>query len=155
MKTRFPKALLQWEDFKKNNAFRLLDRYRDAAAVASTTTSRARPPWRWPGCWPGRALTGIPVPAQRIVILGAGAAGVGIARLLRDTLKRAGLAGEELTAAIANLDSHGLLVDDAPIADAHKREFAWPAAARGEARPRQADAAATCSRWCASSSPRC
>src|ERR1035438_2204908 len=63
-----------------------------------------------------------------VVILGAGAAGIGIARLMRDALRRAGLQGEALTTAIANLDTHGLLVDDVPIQDAHKRPFAWPAA---------------------------
>ena len=127
VKLRFPRALLQWEDFKKANAFRLLDRYQDAlpsfnddiqgtAAVALA------------GLLAGGRLTGTELRAQRVVIYGAGAAGVGIARLFRDAFKRAGLAGDELAAAIACLDSRGLLVDDAPIEDVHKRDFAWPAA---------------------------
>jgi malic enzyme len=60
--------------------------------------------------------------------MGAGAAGIGIARLIRSTLQRAGLSGEALTLATASLDSKGLLVDDQAIADDHKRPFAWPAA---------------------------
>ena len=127
MKKRFPKALLQWEDFKKVNAFRLLDRYRkvlpcfndDIQGTAAMAVA---------GIMAGCRATGIPLKDQRVVILGAGAAGVGIARLLRDTFRRAGLEGENLTRAIANLDSKGLVVDDDEIKDVHKREFAWPAA---------------------------
>jgi malic enzyme len=140
VKRRFPKALLQWEDFKKNNAFRLLDRYRKAVTcfnddIQGTAAVAVA------GLLAGARLTGVPLTEQRIVILGAGAAGVGIARLLRETLSRAGLAGEALSRAIANLDSRGLLVDDVPISDAHKRQFAWPAALAesqglGSGRPR-------------------
>ncbi len=140
VKYRFPKALLQWEDFKKNNAFRLLDRYRktitsfndDIQGTAAVATA---------GIMAGSRATGVPLSEQRVVILGAGAAGVGIARLLRDALSRAGLSGEALTGAIANLDSQGLLVADQEIADEHKRAFTWPVSLAerhglGKGRPR-------------------
>jgi malic enzyme len=127
VKRRFPKVLLQWEDFKKVNAFRLLDRYQksitcfndDIQGTAAVAVA---------GMMAGCRVTGIPVKEQRVVILGAGAAGVGIARLLRDTFSRAGLSGEALALATANLDSQGLVVDDVEIKDVHKRPFAWPAA---------------------------
>ncbi len=132
VKKRFPKALLQWEDFKKVNAFNLLDRYRkvipcfndDIQGTAAMAVA---------GIMAGCRSTGIPLKDQRVVILGAGAAGVGIARLIRDTFRRAGLQGENLTRAIANLDSKGLVVDDEEIKDVHKREFAWPAALAAKA----------------------
>ncbi len=127
VKRRFPGALLQWEDFKKGNAFRLLDRYRkvltcfndDIQGTAAVATA---------GMMAGCRVTGIPLTDQRVVILGAGAAGIGIARLLRDTFRRAGLRGETLIRAVANLDSRGLVVDDGEIRDGYKRDFAWPAA---------------------------
>jgi malate dehydrogenase (oxaloacetate-decarboxylating) len=127
VKLRFPKVILQWEDFKKVTAFTLLDRYRKVITsfnddIQGTSAVAVA------GMIAGSRATGIPLKEQRIVILGAGAAGVGIARLLRDALKTAGLEGDALTSAIANLDSHGFLVDDKPIADVHKRPFAWPLA---------------------------
>jgi malic enzyme len=124
---RFPRALLQWEDFKKNNALRLLERYRqelpsfndDIQGTAAVAVA---------GIIAASRVTEVPLVDQRVVLLGAGAAGIGIARLIRGTLQRAGVAGEALTLATASLDSQGLLVDDQPIADEHKRPFAWPAA---------------------------
>jgi malic enzyme len=132
VKRRFPRALLQWEDFKKANAFRLLDRYRkvitsfndDIQGTAAVAVA---------GMLAGARLTDTWLGEQRVLILGAGAAGVGIARLVRDALRRAGLAGNDLARAVANVDSQGILVDDMPIADEHKREFAWPAALAEEA----------------------
>ena len=127
VKRRFPKVLLQWEDFKKVNAFRLLDRYQ-AELPSFNDDIQGTSAVGVAGLLAGCRATGVPLKEQRVVILGAGAAGVGIARLLRDTFKGAGLAGEALTRAIANLDSQGFLADDQPIHDLHKRAFAWPAA---------------------------
>jgi malic enzyme len=124
---RFPRALVQWEDFKKGTAFTLLDRYRErlrsfnddiqgTAAVALAGVLAA--------C---RAL-GEPLARQRVVILGAGAAGIGIARQLRDAFGREGVRGDDLKRAIAVLDSRGLVMEGGRGGDGYKQEFAWSAA---------------------------
>jgi len=125
VRRRFPRALLQWEDFRKGTAFALLDRYRKAlpsfnddiqgtAAVALA------------GILAASRLIGMPLVRHRIVILGAGAAGVGIARLLSDALHREGLGGADLRRAVAVLDSHGLVVEGEGPAEEYRRELAWP-----------------------------
>ena len=127
VKTRFPSTLLQWEDFKKANAFGLLERYKKELPSFNDDIQGTA----------GVALAGVlaacrgmgrPLEKQRVVTLGAGAAGVGIARQLRDAFARAGLEGDALTEAICLMDSRGALVDGREVGDAHKREFVWPAA---------------------------
>ena len=127
VKRRFPKALLQWEDFRKGNAFALLDRYRqvlpsfndDIEGTAAMALA---------GLIAGARALGIPLRGARVVVVGAGAAGVGIARLLRETLTRAGLGGDEVTRAVAVLDAHGLVMEGEGPAESYRREVAWPEA---------------------------
>ena len=123
---RFPDALLQWEDFKKTNAIDLLGRYRRTLASFNDDIQGTAAVGLAAVLAAGR-VTGVPVQEQRVAILGAGAAGVGIAHQVRDAMKRAGLSGDELSARIAVLDSRGLLVSSREISDEYKREFAWPA----------------------------
>lgn len=123
VKSRFPRALLQWEDFKKVTAFRLLERYQkvlpsfndDIQGTAAVAVA---------GMMAGVRVSRVPLRDQRAVILGAGAAGVGIARLIRTALLVAGMPRNEARSRIAVLDTQGLVVDDAQL-DAHKQEFAW------------------------------
>lgn len=127
----FPGALVQWEDFRKDNALHILDRYVEhvpsfnddiqgtGATALAGLLSAARVH--------GRALVD-----ERIVILGAGAAGLGIARQIRAALTAEGLPADDAHHRIAVLDSRGLLVDDAGLRDAYKRELAWKPAVAAE-----------------------
>jgi malate dehydrogenase (oxaloacetate-decarboxylating) len=125
VRERFPKALLQWEDFRRGTAFALLDRYRkvlpsfndDIQGTAAVALA---------GILAGSRLLGTPIASHRIVILGAGAAGVGIARLLCEALQRAGLQGPELRRAVAVLDEHGLVMEGEGPAEDYRRALAWP-----------------------------
>lgn len=120
-----PRAVLQWEDFKQHNAIRLLERYRNwicsfnddiqgTAAISLATILTALRAT-------GRSLTDV-----RVVLAGAGAAGTGIARLLRLAMVEAGLAPEAARASIAVLDSRGLVAQDRPALDEDKRDAALP-----------------------------
>jgi malate dehydrogenase (oxaloacetate-decarboxylating) len=122
--TVYPRALLQWEDFKQHIAIRLLDRYRhrlpsfndDVQGTAAVVLG---------GVLAALRETGGALTDQRVLFLGAGAAGIGIARLLRVAAAEDG--GN--LAALAMLDSHGLLHDARPDLDADKLPFALSAAA--------------------------
>ena len=107
---RWPHVLLQWEDFAKSNATRMLERYRDrlatfnddvqgTAAVATGTLLSAI------------NVTGIPLTEQRIAVMGAGSAGCGIASLILRAMVEAGLAEGEARARFFMVDRDGLLVE--------------------------------------------
>jgi malate dehydrogenase (oxaloacetate-decarboxylating) len=107
---RWPHVLLQWEDFAKNNATRMLERYRDrlctfnddvqgTAAVATGTLLSAI------------NVTGVPLTEQRIAVMGAGSAGCGIASLIRKAMTDAGLTDSEAGKRFFMVDRDGLLVD--------------------------------------------
>lgn len=124
VKRVFPRALIQWEDFKKANAFRLLGSYRkrhpsfndDIQGTAAIAVA---------GVYAAARIMERPMNDQRVVILGAGAAGIGIAQQLRIAFRDAGLSGQELESAVAVLDSRGMLVAERHIEDEYKRDFAW------------------------------
>ncbi len=124
----YPHAVLQWEDFKQHNAIRLLDRYRtalpsfndDIQGTAAVVVA---------GILAALRRGGEMVAGQRLVFLGAGAAGLGIARLLSQVMRRSGIAEDDIRAAIAMVDSRGLIFDGREDVDEDKRPFALPRAA--------------------------
>ncbi len=120
-----PDAVLQWEDFAQGNARRLLDRYRDrlcsfnddiqgTAAVALAAILAA-----------GRVAE-VPLTEQRIVIVGAGSAGSGIADGIAAALVEAGLSEPLAVARLWLVDRHGLLRQEMTGLFPFQERFARP-----------------------------
>ncbi len=139
----FPHAIVQWEDFKQHNAIRLLDRYRrrlptfndDIQGTGAVALAAIRAALR---------VGGQPLAEQRVLLVGAGAAGVGIGRLLRADLRRSGVDEAALTETVVLVDSHGLVHSDRAGLEADKTALAMPPAqvARLGIDPATADLAA-------------
>ncbi len=126
VRTVMPQALVQWEDFRKDNALRILDRFVDVVPSFNDDI-QGTGAVVMAGLNTALAIKRESLGAQRIVILGAGAAGLGVARQIKTQLAEEGMGHAEQTATVAVLDRNGLLVNDAKIIDPYKRELAWPA----------------------------
>ncbi len=121
----WPEALLQWEDFKQHNAIALLDRYRhrlpcfndDIQGTAAMVTA---------GILAALKARDEPLAAQRLVLLGAGAAGTGIASLI-GKVARAQDGGTGAQPLQVMLDSRGLVFEGRDHVDPDKSPFALPA----------------------------
>jgi malic enzyme len=121
----FPRAVVQWEDFHKRNAFRILAKYRErvpsfnddiqgTAAVAVAAVLAAL------------RITKQSIHEQRFVFMGAGEACTGIAQLLERAMAKAGMPRDEIRATRLVFDSRGLLREGGEFDDAHKRALAAP-----------------------------
>ncbi len=124
----FPGALVQWEDFRKDNALRVLDRYRETLPSFNDDI-QGTGAVALAGIFSAARITQRRLTDERVVVLGAGAAGLGIARQIRAAMQAEGLTKDDAIRAVAVLDSRGLIVADGSQRDAYKAELAWPAAA--------------------------
>ncbi|AVR06032.1 NAD-dependent malic enzyme [Pluralibacter gergoviae] len=113
VKSRWPNVLLQFEDFAQKNAMPLLTRYRNeicsfnddiqgtAAVTVGTLIAASR-------------AAGSQLSEQKIVFLGAGSAGCGIAEQIIAQTQREGLSEELARSRIFMVDRFGLLTDQMP-----------------------------------------
>ncbi|GBE14088.1 MAG TPA: NAD-dependent malic enzyme [Proteobacteria bacterium] len=122
VKDKFPNAILQWEDFSKQNAFTLLQKYRseipsfndDIQGTGAVTLA---------GIIGALQIKGEKLTDQQFAVHGAGAGGIGVARQIRTALIGEGLSEAEAGARIYVLDSMGVIFDGRDRVDEYKREF--------------------------------
>ena len=122
----FPGALIQWEDFRKDTALTVLNRYRQTLPSFNDDIQGTGAVAY--ACIHGACrVAGTPITDSRVLVYGAGAAGYGIAHKILGGLRYNGLEGDTLRRAVIAMDSRGVLSDVHQFHD-YKAELAWPEA---------------------------
>jgi malate dehydrogenase (oxaloacetate-decarboxylating)(NADP+) len=123
MQEIMPKALIQFEGFGNNNAFRLLDQWRhrictfndDIQGTAATALA---------GIFSALRLTKKSLRDQKILFLGAGEAGIGIGELIVSAMLDEGVKVGEARRKCWFVDTKGLVVKSRNDLSEHKLRFA-------------------------------
>ncbi|TFB02134.1 NADP-dependent malic enzyme [Trichoderma ghanense] len=124
VKDVYPNMVVQFEDFDSEKAFNYLDRYRhdyrafndDIQGTGAVVLA---------GYINAVNLSGVPLAEQRLVFMGAGSAGVGVAKQLVEYYTRRGLSEEEARDKFYLVDTKGLVtMDRGDRLAEHKKYFA-------------------------------
>ena len=122
-KETFPNILIQIEDFGNTNAFRLLEQYRDTTCLFDDDI-QGTGAVAVAGIIAAMRITGGKLSDQKILFLGAGEAGIGIADVFVAALKEEGMSTEEARKHCWFVDSKGLLVAGRDNIAVHKEPYA-------------------------------
>ena len=123
VKEKFPRVLLQWEDFSKQNAARLLERYRDRLCsfnddIQGTGAVTVA------GLLAATKLLNSELGKQRIVILGAGSSAIGICDQIVAAMVHSGYTTHEAKQQLWLVDSQGLVYDGRSNLEPSKQKYA-------------------------------
>ncbi|MGB5491256.1 MAG: oxaloacetate-decarboxylating malate dehydrogenase, partial [Woeseiaceae bacterium] len=118
-----PGVLIQIEDFGNTNAFRLLEQYRSNTCLFDDDI-QGTGAVAVAGVIAAMRITGGELTEQKLLFLGAGEAGIGIADVFVAALKEEGIPEEEARKHCWFVDSKGLLVAGRDNIAAHKRPYA-------------------------------
>lgn len=131
VKARWPKVLIQFEDFRTEYANKLLERYRydhlcfndDIQGTAATALA---------GIYAGLAATDRPysdIRNMKLVVCGAGSAGMGVVQWLSKAMEKHGATPEEAARNFWLLDANGLITEgrvSTASLEPYVRRFARP-----------------------------
>lgn len=107
---RWPRAIIQWEDFAKNVAFEVLERYQNKIPCFNDDI-QGTGAVALAGLLSACRKKGEYLRDQRVVVSGAGAGGVGVASAIRDGMVKDGLTAEEARRRLFVLDARGLVME--------------------------------------------